>query len=391
MQSIKLIQDFNSIIKQLIANISGKKLVNSYLGNNPANTAPLALLAIGKAAVSMAEGAALQLDEQPQKSLVITKHKHYNEELNNDEIKLPNLQVIESGHPIPDEMSLKAGEEVAKLCAWLKQQCVDNPSADNWVLCLISGGTSALVEKLKPGISLEELQKVNRHLLSSGQDIAKMNQQRKQMSLLKQGGLANLLPDIPVTGLYLSDVPTNDPAVIGSGVLKSEERQKIHHEILADNNYARKKAAGIAEQLGYRVVVHPELLETNIDEVAEIIHTTLQKSPDVLHIWGGEPVIELPDNPGMGGRNQHLALIMADKLAGDKAAGFASIGTDGSDGMTEYAGAIIDNTTKSKISNLEQEIAKANSMNALLQADACLYTGASGSNLMDIILAYHTS
>ncbi|MBE8183019.1 MAG: DUF4147 domain-containing protein [Candidatus Portiera sp.] len=382
MRSIKFVQDFNFIINEVFQEIRGEKLVESYLKNNPVASSPLALLAIGKASVSMARGAAKQLNEPPQRTLVITKYKHYDGNL-----ELPNLQVVESGHPIPDAMSLQAGQEVIELCNWLKQKCLDNPSNDNWLLCLISGGTSALVEKLKPGISLEELQSVNLQLLSSGEDIANMNLQRKQMSLLKNGGLANQL-DIPTKALYLSDVPTNDPAVIGSGVLKSPHKPQISHEILADNAYARHQAQRIATELGYSVVLHPKLLENSVEESATEMLGAMRQDSGKLHIWGGEPVIKLPDNPGIGGRNQHLALLMAKHLAGKSPACFASIGTDGSDGMTEYAGAIVDNHTSGKITNLEQEIERANSMEALIQANANIMTGASGSNLMDIMLGY---
>ncbi len=391
MLNIKLTQDFHFITNGTFKEINGEKLVMNYLIKHPKSTPPLALLAFGKAAVSMTQGAVAGLQQAPKRTLpkrtlIVTKYKHYN-----DELDLPNMQVIESGHPVPDAMSLKAGEEVTHISEWLHQQCQESPNNDNWVLCLISGGTSSLVEKLKPGISLDDLQSTNRELLGSGKDIASMNLRRKQMSLLKQGGLAELLPEIPIKALYLSDVPTNDPAVIGSGLLRpAVAKAHIRHEILADNSYARSQAEKIATEIGYQVVHHPELLEGTVEESATEILKQMQQDAGKLHIWGGEPVIKLPANPGIGGRNQHLGLIMAKHLAGNLPACFASIGTDGTDGLTEYAGAIVDNLSSGKIANIEQEILQANSMHALQQANANINTGASGSNLMDIMFGYYT-
>lgn len=384
----KIFSDIRLIIQNTVKEIQGDRLVYDYLiKESPINIPPLALIATGKASISMAKGAARALKElghRPSKSLVITKYRH-----DDGSLQLPNLQIIESAHPLPDQQSLKAGQALIDLCQWTQQTANQNHA--DWILCLISGGSSSLVEHLKSGVSLEELQRVNKHLLSSGKDIETMNKRRKEMSLLKHGGLAQQLPVIPIVALYLSDVPTNDPAIIGSGLLAGKH-SNIGHEILADNAYARNKALAVAEQLGYEVVCHPELVDGEVETIAAEMFKTMTTTRGKLHIWGGEPVVNLPADAGLGGRNQHLCLLMANymkqKLSQDSNCLFASVGTDGSDGFTDYAGAMIDNNKAWQIDDIDKAISKANSTPALEKVDATLNMGASGSNLMDIMLGY---
>ena len=386
MDSNKIFSDFKLIIKQNLQEIRGESIVSGYLINTSSTAyaksrknPPLAMISIGKAAISMAKGAAKSIGEPPLKSLIITKYQH-----DDGTLTLPNSQIIESAHPVPDENSIQAGEALIDLCGWIEQQTDD----EGWILCLISGGSSSLVEVLKDGISLEYLREINKNLLSSGKDIATMNRKRKEISLIKNGGLANLLPRIPVIALYLSDVPGNDPAVIGSGLLANGKDNTQHH-ILADNLYAKNKAEEIAAGLGYKTSRHSELLEGRVEDTADMLFSQMQEEPGKLHIWGGESLVNLPRNAGLGGRNQHLSLLMAKHIK-EKAEGkkyiFASIGTDGSDGFTDYAGAIVDNKIAESIDNLDEAIIGANSTPALKKVGSLIKTGASGSNLMDLML-----
>ena len=446
-------KDFKNIITTSLTNISGEKLVENYIRNTIqensgandeysnreqqaakdapyASYIPQAIVAIGKAAVSMTRGAIMAINSNSQhftgNALVVTKYNHNDNSL--DEI-CPNLQIIESAHPVPDENSLRAGEAIVKMGTainqrqkelqkeWRKEdearsssQSKDRPkvkskiesSAINttsspFILVLISGGTSALAEVLKEGWGLEQLQQLNKEMLSTGADISQINQKRKEISLLKDGGLARLMLDTNILALYLSDVPTNDVAVIGSGILATPNDTitrvtRITHKILADNATARQEVATAASELGYSVVNHDFLITGDVEETSQRIYELMNDNRGAINIFGGEPVVTLPPQPGIGGRNQHLALLMARIIAGDEESIFASVGTDGSDGFTHYAGALVTNKTMKDITNCgmsgEQAIRKANSTQVLEEVHATIETGPTGTNLMDIMIGY---
>ncbi len=409
-------KDFKTIITTSLTNISGEKLVENYIRNTiqenwgandernneysnreqqAAKDAPYtsyipqAIVAIGKAAVSMTRGAIMAINSNSQhftgNALVVTKYNHNDNSL--DEI-YPNLQIIESAHPVPDENSLRAGEAIVKMGTAINQ------SSSPFMLALISGGTSALAEVLKEGWGLEQLQQLNKEMLSTGVDISQINQKRKEISLLKDGGLARLMPDTNILALYLSDVPTNDVAVIGSGILATpnDTITRVTHKILADNATARQEVATAASELGYSVVNHDFLITGDVEETSQRIYELMNDNRGAINIFGGEPVVTLPPQPGIGGRNQHLALLMARIIARDKEALFASVGTDGSDGFTHYAGALVTNKTMKDITNCgmsgEQAIRKANSTQVLEEVHATIETGPTGTNLMDIMIGY---
>ena len=415
-------KDFKSIITTSLTNISGEKLVENYIRNTiqenwgvndePNNEhsdeysnkgrkaakdtsyTPQAIVAIGKAAVSMTRGAIMAINSNSHhftgNALVVTKYHHNDNSL--DEI-CPNLQIIESAHPVPDENSLRAGEAIVKMGTAINQ------SSNPFMLALISGGTSALAEVLKEGWGLEQLQQLNKEMLSTGVDISQINQKRKEISLLKGGGLARLMPDTNILALYLSDVPTNDVAVIGSGILATPSDtitriKRITHKVLADNATARQEVATAASELGYSVVNHDFLMTADVEETAQKIYELMNDNRGAINIFGGEPVVTLPPQPGIGGRNQHLALLMARVMAGngDKESLFASIGTDGSDGFTHYAGALVTNQTMKDIKNCgmsgEEAIKNANSTQVLEEVQATIDTGPTGTNLMDVMIGY---
>lgn len=139
--------------------------------------------------------------------LVITKDGHVAPEL----IARSNVEIRESGHPVPDQRSLEAGE---RLLRWLREL---PPLVEP--LFLISGGASSLVEVLEDGVTLEHLGRLNAEGLASGMEIVELNARRSGLSRLKGGGVARLLRNRPARALFISDVPGDDPAVIGSGLL----------------------------------------------------------------------------------------------------------------------------------------------------------------------------
>jgi hydroxypyruvate reductase len=168
-------------------------------------------VAIGKAASAMTLGALDILGDDLERALVISKDQHFDAGL----LDAPRVGCFAAGHPLPDERSLQAGEQMLAF--------VRKTPRDETLLFLISGGASSLAEVLPPGMSLEDLRKFNHWALASGHDIGAVNAVRRRLSMIKNGALLAELQGRPTVALYISDVPDDDPAIIGSGLL-SEPR-----------------------------------------------------------------------------------------------------------------------------------------------------------------------
>lgn len=367
---------------------------------------PLTMVAIGKAAASMAQGAVDVLGDQIEIGLVITKHGHA-------QPGLP-FETIEAGHPTPDEESLRAG---LRLLALIEESPKGQP-----LLFLISGGASALVEVLPEGMGLEQLQQATDWLLGSGLDIHEMNRVRKGLSLIKGGRLAQILEGHAVTNLMISDVPGDDMSAIGSGLLVADRHMgidvegvpdwlteallrgtvaptadapcfaRVHNEIIASNCIALDAAEEEGRVLGFDVHRHTESISGSAEAMARSVVEALNETPG-LHMWGGESTVILPEHPGRGGRNQHLALYAASLIAGRDDMWVLAAGTDGSDGPTEDTGALVDGNTMARgelhyHGGIEQALRDFDAGNYLAVSGDLLHTGPTGTNVMDIILAY---
>ena len=366
--------DFLAIIQQTLAAVKGEKLVAEYFAKEQLPPPPN-LLAIGKAAASMAKGV------PPCRALIITKYHHIEPSMFRD---WPDAQVIESSHPFPDENSIKAGEAIRSFCETL---------GDEPVLCLLSGGASALAELPKAPYSFGDIQKLTKQLISSKVAIEVINAKRKQMSELKGGGLARMLIANDILALYLSDITNNDLGIIVSGLLIDplNPHPSLVNHILADNRFALAKAAALAQRK-YQIVSHKRFFTQEVETVAEEFFKLMNQQAGWVHLAGGEPLVDLPAEAGVGGRNQHLALLMAKKIHGSRPACFISIGTDGTDGVSPYAGGIVTNQTYNQLIeqgiDYEAFIDKADSSNALKKVDAIVDTGPTGSNVMDLMIGY---
>jgi hydroxypyruvate reductase len=165
----------------------------------------VAVFAVGKAASAMARGARDALGEAVHSMLVVTKHGHSDPELARD----PRVLQLETAHPVPDDRSLAAGTELESRIA--------NLPAGVLPVFLVSGGSSSLVEVLTGGVSLGDLRALNERGLAAGWDIVELNSARAKLSRLKAGGVARLLAGRRALALFISDVPGDDPDVIGSG------------------------------------------------------------------------------------------------------------------------------------------------------------------------------
>ncbi len=386
--------------------VEGRGAVRRYLSDK-AIQGPVRLLAFGKAAGEMALGAADALGKDLLGGLVIGKYDH----LDLAALSALGLDAMEAAHPVPDENCLLAG---ARVVEYLRRE---DPAH---LLVLISGGASSLVEAPVAGLDLQALSRTADWLLASGLEIGAMNLVRTSLSRIKGGGLSSLVGDRAVTALAISDVPGDDPAVIGSGPLTPRpgleqsvlaldlpdwlrpwvraglrERGEILGpgpglKIVASLEQAKRAAAEAGRQLGLDIHLHSDFLEGEAGERGRALATQLLQGPPGLHIWGGETTVVLPDQPGRGGRNQHLALSAAIELSGRADACLLSAGTDGSDGPTLDAGGLVDGGTLGRAQteglDVAESLAAADSGTVLEATGDLLHTGPSGTNVMDLVL-----
>ena len=346
----------------------------------PSSFSPALILAVGKAAAGMALGARSVLGERAE-MLVATKHGHVDDRLHRD----ATLQVFECGHPIPDAGSIEAGEAL-----WAAVRAL---SDDADLLLLVSGGASAICEVLKPGVSLDELIALNRRLMAGGDDIVAINRQRLALSESKAGGLLSGFGGRHVEVLGISDVPDARFATLGSGIGDCSRidtgpsARSWCQRIIGSNHIARERVQAAVEADGLNVISNSETLYDDVERVAEACARELENGPDGVYIWGGEPTVVLPENPGEGGRNQALALLLARHMSGRDDLDAIVAGTDGSDGPTDAAGAIVDGGTWQRGREPDRALNEADSGCYLESIGQRFHTGPTGTNVMDLLIA----
>lgn len=391
-----------TVFQAALERVEGRAAVTAALARDCPERA--AVLAVGKAADAMARGAAERLGDGLVSGLIVTKYDH------GDPAHWADgpVALLESAHPVPDANSLAAGRAVADFVAGLP--------AGLPLICLISGGASALVELPREGIDLDLLQRANGWLLGSGLDIHAVNRVRQGLSQLKGGGLLALAGERPVLGLYISDVAGDDPAVIGSGLLGPVPRaalpadlpdwlaqalqpvgelptgQSVSRRVIASLDLALDAAEAEARRQGCAVYRAAEHLAGDAGAAARQAVHTLLAGPPGLYLWGGETTVTLPPAPGRGGRNQHLALVAAVALAGRTEACLLAAGTDGSDGPTEDAGALVDGGTvaRGEVEGFDAAdcLDRADAGSLLAASGDLVHTGPTGTNVTDLVIAY---
>ena len=333
------------------------------------------------------------------------------------------LNVHIGSHPVPNQKSRHATRE---LLQWLSSL----PSDSN-LLVVLSGGTSALLVSPLPGLSLNSKMLVNQMLIRSGASIQEINAVRKHLSSVKGGQLARYTGNLKCLVLVISDVIGDDLSTIGSGPFYPDpstfldarrilqqyqlwdqvpedvreilqngiggtlpETPKsnpagIPHIIVGSNEIARLAAAERAKQLGYEVDLWPESLSALVGEVATLFEDSIRKNgSNRALIAGGEITIQV-QGTGMGGRNQHLALLMAQKIAGKNIV-FGAIGTDGIDGNSPAAGAWADGQTFDRASGEEtfrSAVEECDSYHYFQRIGQNIVTGPTGTNVMDLYVA----
>jgi glycerate 2-kinase len=327
----------------------------------------------GKAAASMARAVEAHWPaDKPLSGLVVTRYGHGVGEL-------ARIEVVEASHPVPDA----AGREAARRIL----ESVSGLTPDDLVLCLISGGGSALLSLPAPGIALEDKQAINRALLRSGAAIGDMNTVRKHLSAIKAGRLAAAAAPAEVVSLIISDVPGDDPSVIASGPtvpdastraearavlaryriaippsvaawLENEAAEtpkpgdpafaRVTNRVIATPQASLEAAAEVARAAGFQPLILGDALEGEAREIGRlmsgiarqvVVHGQPAPAPCAL-ISGGETTVTVAGK-GRGGRNVEFLLALAVALDGLPRV-FAIAGdTDGVDGAEEIAGAIV--------------------------------------------------
>ncbi|MGA7541409.1 MAG: DUF4147 domain-containing protein, partial [Steroidobacteraceae bacterium] len=355
------------------------------LARAPAPAARIWAAAVGKAASSMALGAHDALGRSLERVLVITKSGHLAAEL----LSLAGLEAHESAHPLPDERSLTAGR---RLLEW-----VDALPAAVLPLFLISGGASSLVEVLVPGATLAQLEQLSARGLADAVAIGELNARRARLSRIKGGRLAAHLAGRAARALFLSDVPDDDPAVIGSGLLgpAADGADRIEREVIASVDLATEGIVTAARARGLSAERVPERFAGEATRLAARFTHELCVGNSQVRVWGGESTVRLPAHPGRGGRNQHLALAAATYLPEYPELLLLAAGTDGTDGPTEAAGGLVDAETCARIALAGLDAAdclrRADSGTALAAADALVRTGPTGTNVADVVIGLKLS
>ena len=377
------------------------------------------LVAVGKAGVRMAQAAAELLGSRLERGLVAAP-------AGVAPGLAPRLDLIPAGHPLPTDGSLRAGQLAAELLAGL--------AAHDLALVLLSGGGSALFEHLAPGLTLDDLQALNALLLRSGAPIQEVNCVRKHLSRVKGGGLARLAAPARVAALILSDVVGDPLDVIASGPTVPDpttvhearvilRRYRINlpkieaalaetpkpgdpvfarvlNRLVGSNALARQAAAEAARELGFDVALPPRVIQGEAREIGREIAREIAREIEIAResprfpraeIFGGESTVTVRGR-GVGGRNQELALAAAIELR--HAPGrivIASFGTDGVDGPTPAAGAVVTPDTARQAAalglDLDAALAEKDSHTALARLGATLVTGLTGTNVNDLVLA----
>ena len=373
MSAKKRKENLQTIWQSAVAAVSGETAVENAIRQD-SEFKPHQIIAVGKAAVGMCRGALNQLGDCP--ALVVTKYDHADEDI----LSRDNVSVIESAHPIPDNKSLQAGKAML--------DCVQDMAGDTRLLLLVSGGASSLAESLSNDLTLQDLQTITDEMISTGKTIGEINKRRKEISDIKDGKLLAAFKGAEVRVYAISDVEGDSISTIGSGIGDCHRAvSKATSKVIASNQIARQRAAETAQSLGLQVKHNDESLYDDVFKLAPAIAERLKQADKGVYIWGGEPTVILPNNPGRGGRNQALALAISEHLLGLDNITLLVAGTDGSDGPTNAAGGLVDGKTFRDIGAATQALKAADAGTYLEQHDSLFVTGPTNTNVMDLAIA----
>ncbi|ABW67377.1 glycerate kinase type-2 family protein [Desulfosudis oleivorans] len=384
----------------------------------------ISVIGAGKAAAPMAAAVETLMGDRLTGGLLSVKYGHTH--------LLQKTELGEGGHPIPDAGGLKNAQRILALA--------QSASKKDLVICLLSGGGSALLPLPAPGITLADKQAAMHELLACGATITEINTLRKHLSAIKGGLLARAVFPATLLCLVISDVVGDDLSTIASGPtvadpttfadclriidtyqlknrlpasvihhiqkgaagLKTETPkpgdpvfEKVVTHICADNTAALAAAADKARRLGYQTLILSSKMEGKTRDVArmhgtmakEILKTGNPVCPPACLLSGGETTVTIR-GAGKGGRNQEFCLALTDDIAEHKHIVVLSGGTDGTDGPTDAAGAVVSNRTASRAAQAgltpAHYLADNDSFTFFKKLNSLLITGPTNTNVMDL-------
>ncbi|MDZ7761155.1 MAG: glycerate kinase [Desulfovermiculus sp.] len=387
-------------------------------------TGKLYVVGMGKASAAMAAAVESLLGDRISDGLIITKYGHAR--------PLKRCRVLQAAHPVPDANGIAAAQALIDL--------VSTADPDDLILCLISGGGSALSPAPVPAINLQDKQTLTRLLLDCGATIHEINTVRKHLSRIKGGQLCRYANKARLISLILSDVIGDDLDIIASGTTVPDsgtfadcmrivqgygleqslpppvsdylvqgcagqvretpkpgdpEFDRVSNHIVGCLGDALLAAEEKAQNLGFFSLLLTSTIHGEAREVAKVLASIGQEvgnrhrplAPPACILSGGETTVTLRGN-GLGGRNMELALAAGLELSGMQNTVLLSAGTDGTDGPTDAAGAFasgstVDRAEKKRIS-AQEFLARNDSYHFFKQIDELLITGPTGTNVMDI-------
>jgi hydroxypyruvate reductase len=373
------------------------------------------VIAIGKAASGMAQGALDVLGDRIHSGVVLTKYGHLG-------TALPGFQAFEAGHPVPDENGLLATRAIL--------HAVEGLASRDLVLALISGGGSALLELPVDGVSLDDLRTTTRALMHAGAGIHDLNTVRTRLSRVKGGGLRREIGEARCVTLLLSDVLGNDPATIASGPtviprgegrtpdeviakfgirdrLPASVRRALAHAdrlgttldtagdalaVVADNETFVRAVVQLAREEGLSVTHDPSPYDGDANDLGrQFVEVAGAAADDTdVIVRGGEATVEVLGD-GTGGRNTEMALAAALAMERNDRWVIASLASDGDDGNSAAAGAIADGMTaeRARIAGVDPAAAlvRNDSATVFRAAGGLVVTGPTGTNVNDAYIA----
>lgn len=377
------------------------------------------LFGSGKASIQMAKAVENLLGDYIREGVVVCNYTE----------KLKKTEVIKGSHPVPDENSVKGAEILLQKLSSLKE--------DDFFIYLLSGGSSALIEKPIPPVTLKDLKRTTQLLLENSVPIEEINIVRKHLSMIKGGrlgratkakGIVLVISDVVGDDLFTigsaplyydlstyqqardilikynlwDDIPTSVKKVIEEGIsgkipeTPKKENQNIKHYIIGNNLTALKKIKQEAEK-NFPAVIMTSQMKGEAKEVTKVlisIAKEIKKSgnpftPPALLLFGGETTVTVRGN-GKGGRNQELCLSALEEIKNIEGITVLSGGTDGIDGNSDAAGAVIDRDTFMRAQELNldinQYLSNNDSYSFFSKTDSLIKTGYTGTNVMDITI-----
>jgi glycerate 2-kinase len=419
-----------------LAAVHGGAAVRAALAAEAPPRGPVHLLALGKAAEAMLRGAAGAWPKAITRALVVAPAGSLQE---SPQLPFP-VRRQPGNHPVPGAESLAAGAAVADFLQGV-------PAAET-LLVLLSGGASSLAELPRDGVDLPLLRELNTRLLAAGLDIRVMNALRGRFSRLKAGGAAGLCPAADIRVLFISDVPGDAPAAVGSGPFWAPEDAAVGtgpfrssedaavgsnpllprdalaaatavpeigwseledllrrlppaprpatrpaHRLVASNGDARAAAVVAARAAGLQAWDHGLFPDGSGLRLACRVVRFLRDAPAGVHVWGGEAPVRLPDRPGRGGRAQHLAallLLLWLARGWPRPVAVLSAATDGVDGNSGAAGAWFGDdrprSDRGLHAALRQALRRADTAAFWERLDQVVPGTQTGTNVMDLLI-----